>query len=168
MLKRHTKVVHNLITLLIYSLLILSITKLPEPTHSYLVCTSINIQGGTFTLKHLNKIRNCNIIIGNIRILNANFNISSNNSSSFPTSLFFPHLTEITDYLLIFQVHNLPNLHAIFPKLRGHNARRSPLSRPLLTGQFPRQLTAPNRLAPPGRHPKSVSPPVATLSHVLH
>lgn len=62
-------------------------------------------------------------MIGHIRILNAHFNIHPANNQS-DSSIFFPNLVEITDYLLIFQAQNIQSLDRLFPKLsiiRGDN-----------------------------------------------
>ena len=72
-------------------------------------------------MQKLTKIQNCTMVLGHIRILNAKF-------LDLNESIIFPHLIEITDYLLIFQVKNLDNLGTLFPKLtiiRGHNLFKS-------------------------------------------
>ncbi len=59
-------------------------------------------------------------MVGYVRILNAKFEIESNNNSSLRNAsndLVFHNLVEITDYLLIFQAQNLDNLARLFPKL---------------------------------------------------
>jgi insulin-like growth factor 1 receptor len=91
----------------------------------FVVCSSITIQGPidwpASSSHRLDKVKNCTLVIGHVKILNARFTIDSSNSTT--TQALFPHLVEITDYLLIFQAQNLNSLEKVFPRLaiiRGH------------------------------------------------
>ncbi len=83
------------------------------------MCSSISIQGPT-SIARFKKIRNCNIVIGNVRILNAQFDAQAPtlpNQTVPENEIFFPNLVEITDYLLIFQAQQLQSLERLFPRL---------------------------------------------------
>lgn len=75
------------------------------------VCRSINLQG-LVDSNRLSRIRNCSVVLGHVRILNARFYDDWTNISAL-----FPNLIEITDYLLIFQAQNVNSLDQLFPKL---------------------------------------------------
>lgn len=66
-------------------------------------------------------LRNCTFILGYVRILNAKFvDFASSNSSQFATDddePLFPNITEITDYLLVFQAHHITHLGQLLPRL---------------------------------------------------
>lgn len=78
---------------------------------AFQVCPSVTIQGpiakNLDTTKQESSIENCEIILGNIRILNAQFD----------TTISFKNLIEVTDYIIIFQPINLSTLKQLFPKL---------------------------------------------------
>ena len=58
-------------------------------------------------------IRDCSMIVGHLEILN----LKLENEPQQKSMVLFPNLVEITDYLAIFQVHNVTNLGLLFPEL---------------------------------------------------
>ncbi len=81
------------------------------------MCSSITLQSNVLASK-IEKIRNCSIIVGNLKILNAKFTDLNLTSLYLPNNeALFPNLVEITDYLLIFQAHNIKSLDTLFPRL---------------------------------------------------
>lgn len=93
----------------------------------FVPCRSITLRG-VVTLNQLSNVRNCTLILGHFRILNAKFIDFTNSSTSAPL---FPNLTEITDYLLIFQAQYISDLSQLLPRLsiiRGNRLFRSSFS----------------------------------------
>lgn len=80
-------------------------------------CRSITLRG-TVTHHQIAPIRNCTLIIGYLRIINARFiDFISNNSTNTTIEPLFPNITEISDYFLVFQAHHITNLAQITPRL---------------------------------------------------
>lgn len=75
--------------------------------HQHVICSSITLQGPINSTK-FNKIRNCSVIVGHVRLLNARLD---------DPDASFVNLVEITDYLLVFQLHGRTSLATLFPKL---------------------------------------------------
>ncbi|XP_078279915.1 insulin receptor-like isoform X2 [Rhinoraja longicauda] len=78
------------------------------PTESK-ICQSIDIRNN---ITHLERLRNCTVIEGNLQIL-LMFGTKPDNFRG----LSFPELTMITDYLLLFRVYGLESLKDLFPNL---------------------------------------------------
>lgn len=84
---------------------------------------------GTITRQQVESIRNCTLILGYFRVLNAKFIEFSNQSND--ASPLFPNITEITDYLLVFQAQYITHLGQLLPRLsliRGVSLFRSSFS----------------------------------------
>ncbi|XP_071509334.1 insulin-like peptide receptor [Diadema antillarum] len=76
---------------------------------SEVVCGSMDIRNNVANFR---KLENCTVIEGNLQIL-----LIDHAQPSEYEGLSFPKLREITDYLMMFRVKNLPTLRYIFPNL---------------------------------------------------
>ncbi|XP_062849775.1 insulin receptor a [Trichomycterus rosablanca] len=86
-----------------------------RPTSSE-ICGSMEIMTSPVNLSSL---ENCTVIEGHLKIL-----LMFNTQKEDFQELSFPRLTVVTDYLLLFRVHGLESLSALFPNLsviRGNN-----------------------------------------------
>lgn len=79
------------------------------------MCKSLDIRN---TPSELRQLENCTVIEGFLLITLVNTHITSEFDETFPL------LTEVTEFIIIYQVHNLRSLAQIFPNLsviRGRN-----------------------------------------------
>ncbi|XP_013858973.1 insulin-like growth factor 1a receptor [Austrofundulus limnaeus] len=104
---------------LFWGLLLLSVSTISS-THGEICSPSIDIRNDISELKRL---ENCTVVEGYLQILLITEKTSNINQEVF-SSLSFPKLTVITDYLLLFRVPGLDSLSTLFPNLsviRGQN-----------------------------------------------
>ena len=90
----------------------------------FVVCSSITLRGHyRLQRQQLSRLRNCSLIVGHLRLVNFAFGSDDDQAHV----VLFPHLVEITDYLLVFGVRGLASLARVAPRLavvRGHRLFR--------------------------------------------
>lgn len=73
------------------------------------ICPSMYISS---SISSFDKLRDCRVIEGNLKIV-----LFDHTTPSDFANLTFPHLVEITDFLLVFRVSGLQNIGRLFPNL---------------------------------------------------
>ncbi|XP_053282315.1 LOW QUALITY PROTEIN: insulin-like growth factor 1a receptor [Pleuronectes platessa] len=100
-------------TTLFWSLMLSVSTVCIWPTYGEICGPSIDIRNDISEFKRL---ENCTVVEGYLHILLINDKTNNINQEGF-SSLSFPKLTVITDYLLLFRVSGLESLSMLFPNL---------------------------------------------------
>lgn len=74
------------------------------------ICGNLDIRN---ELSQLEKLRNCTVIVGWLKILLLEGDIKEEDYKPYS----FPELTEIKEYLLVYRVYGLTTLASLFPNL---------------------------------------------------